>query len=96
MGSSSIAAFRTRLIEDNKISLESSSSAARVRAADWLATLSVTVPGYDPLGPASERRKALRSWAAAGGGAGASGSSSVTPSAGTSTATGADAQGGER
>lgn len=65
VASTSIASFRSRLIDDNKISLESSSSAARVRAADWLATLSVTVPGYDPLGPARERREALRSWAKA-------------------------------
>ncbi len=65
VASTSIPSFRSRLIDDNKISLESSSSAARVRAADWLATLSVTVPGYDPLGPARERREALRSWAEA-------------------------------
>lgn len=65
VASTSIASFRSRMIDDNKISLESSSSAARVRATDWLATLSVTVPGYDPLGPARERREALRSWAEA-------------------------------
>ncbi|MDG1050154.1 MAG: hypothetical protein P8M11_11220 [Planctomycetota bacterium] len=65
VGSSSIAMFRSRLIEDNKIALESSSSAARVRATDWLASLSVVVPGYDPLGTGSERRNALRQWAAA-------------------------------
>ena len=65
VASSSIASLRSRLIEENKIALESSSSAARVRAADWLATLSVTVPGYDPLGPVQERRQALRRWTAA-------------------------------
>ncbi len=73
VASSSIAAFRSRLVEDNKIALESSSSAARVRATDWLQTLSVTVPGYDPLGPASERRQALRRWTAAKDSAGAEG-----------------------
>ena len=56
---------RAVLIEENKIALESSSPSARLRAADWLATQSVTVPGYDPLGPARERRQALREWAAA-------------------------------
>ncbi len=73
VASSSIAAFRSRLVEDNKIALESSSSAARVRATDWLQTLSVTVPGYDPLGPASERRQALRRWTAGKDSAGAEG-----------------------
>jgi len=81
VASTSVAAFRSRLIEDNKISLESSSSAARVRAADWLATLSVTVPGYDPLGPAQERRRALRSWTEAGARAEAAGDARATPGA---------------
>jgi len=73
VASTSIATFRSRMIEDNKIALESSSSAARVRAADWLRTLSVTVPGYDPLGPAPERRQALRRWMSAAEGTSAAG-----------------------
>jgi len=56
---SSQADLRTRLIAENLIYLEDSSPASRVRAYDWLAARGQAPAGYDPLGPARQRRDAL-------------------------------------
>ena len=53
------AEFETRLVSENMIFLEDSSPASRVRAFDWLASRGRAPAGYDPLGPARQRRDAL-------------------------------------
>jgi hypothetical protein len=47
------------LVEENRIALESSSAATRVRAFDWLTARGLAPAGYEPLAPSAERRKAL-------------------------------------
>lgn len=51
--------FDLRLIAENYIYLEDSSPASRVRAFDWLYARGRAPAGFDPLGPAKERRAAL-------------------------------------
>ena len=51
--------FNLRLIAENYIYLEDSSPASRVRAFDWLFAQGRSPAGYDPLGPAKDRRAAL-------------------------------------
>ncbi len=51
--------FDLRLIAENYIYLEDSSPASRVRAFDWLYARGRAPVGFDPLGPAKERRAAL-------------------------------------
>lgn len=63
--SADTAGFYQRVLEENRIALEDSSPAARLRAFDWLATQGIDVPDYDPLADRGERRSALRAWAAA-------------------------------
>jgi hypothetical protein len=48
-----------RIEAENLIALEDSAPAARVRAYDYLASRGKAPAGYDPLGPARERRAAL-------------------------------------
>jgi hypothetical protein len=48
-----------RLAAENYIFLEDSSPAARVRAYDWLTTLKLAPPGFDPLATPRQRRAAL-------------------------------------
>jgi len=60
--SASLASLRARILEENRIALEGSSPAARVRAHDWLAEQGLAVPGYDPLADGPARRAALRAW----------------------------------
>lgn len=51
--------LQTRLVAENVIFLEDSSPASRVRAFDWLAARGHAPAGFDPLGPARDRRAAL-------------------------------------
>ena len=61
--------------------LEDSSPSARVRAYDWLAARGRAPQGYEPLGPARERRRALDAALESGGG-------TVTPAGGASVGVG--------
>jgi hypothetical protein len=68
-----VAGLKAQLTAENRIALEDSTAAARVRAFDWLAARGAAPPGYDPLAPLSDRRAALaraeeRAAAAAAGG----------------------------
>ena len=58
----SIEEFYARILQENRIALEDSSPAGRVRAYDWLLGLGLEVPGFDPLAGNRERRAALRAW----------------------------------
>jgi hypothetical protein len=51
--------LRRRLIRENAIFLEDMSPAARSRALEWLAAQGKAPAGFDPLGPAKQRRAAL-------------------------------------
>lgn len=65
-------AFARALRDENLAALDDRSAAVRVRAHDWLALHGGALPGFDPLGPAKERRAVLRRClleAAAAGGA---------------------------
>lgn len=53
-------AFTRALRDENLAALDDRSAAVRVRAHDWLATHGGSLPGFDPLGPAKERRAVLR------------------------------------
>ncbi len=55
----SLAEFAAALAAENRVLLEDSHPAARVRAHDWLAARGLAPQGYDPLGTAEERRAAL-------------------------------------
>lgn len=57
--------FTAMLTEENREALTDRSAAVRVRADDWLRLHEAGVPGFDPLGPARQRREALRAAAAA-------------------------------
>lgn len=57
--SSGAADFHNRLVAEHLVLLGDVSPAARVRAYDWLAAAGSAPPGYDPLGPARERRQAV-------------------------------------
>lgn len=48
-----------RVTSENLLFLEDSSPASRVRAFEWLSTRGLAPAGYDPLGPARQRRAAL-------------------------------------
>lgn len=48
-----------RLEAEHLICLDDSSPSARVRAFDWLAARNAAPAGYDPLGPAKQRRAAV-------------------------------------
>jgi hypothetical protein len=61
--SADLATFHARILEENRIALEDSSPAARVRAYDWLTAQGLEVPEYDPLSDPRARRAALRAWA---------------------------------
>jgi hypothetical protein len=75
-----LAALRARLVEENRDALEDGDPVQRVRGFDWLAARSLAPAGYDPLAPATERRKALtRAEEAAQKPADASGSGSGAP-----------------
>jgi hypothetical protein len=58
-GMSSQIDLHNRIIAQNLIFLTDSSPASRVRAFDWLNSRHLAPAGYDPLGPARERRVAL-------------------------------------
>jgi hypothetical protein len=51
--------FENRIVAENLIYLEDSSPSSRVRAYDWLHARGRAPAGFDPLGPAKERRKAI-------------------------------------
>ena len=53
------AEFENRIMAENMIFLEDNSPASRVRAYDWLKARGKAPVGFDPLGPARERRIAL-------------------------------------
>jgi hypothetical protein len=53
------AEFENRIMAENIIFLEDNSPASRVRAYDWLKARGKAPAGFDPLGPARERRIAL-------------------------------------
>ena len=55
----SLEGFERLLVSENENLLEDASPAVRVRAFEWLAAHGRSPAGYDPLGPASERRAAL-------------------------------------
>jgi hypothetical protein len=72
----SVAGLAAQLVAENRIALEDSTAAARVRAFDWLAARGAAPPGFDPLAPLSQRRAVLAraeelAAAAAAGAAGA-------------------------
>jgi len=52
--------FTAMLTEENLEALTDRSASVRVRADDWLRLHEAAVPGFDPLGPARQRREALR------------------------------------
>ncbi|MCE9595473.1 MAG: hypothetical protein K8S98_14895 [Planctomycetes bacterium] len=54
-----IADLRAALVEQNRIALEDSTLAVRVRGFDWLAARGLEPLAYDPFGSLKERRKAL-------------------------------------
>jgi hypothetical protein len=54
-----LADLERRLINENRISLEDMSPAARTRAYEWLRQRELAPAGYDPLASAKERRVAL-------------------------------------
>ncbi len=51
--------LENRLIAENFLYLEDVSPAARIRAYDWLARKQKAPAGYDPLGSAADRKKAI-------------------------------------
>lgn len=53
-------AFVSGLIEENLAALADRSPAVRLAAVRWLTSQQITVTGYDPMAPKSERRHALR------------------------------------
>lgn len=55
------ADLRKRLRAENRIFLEDSHPAARVRAYDWLSAVHASPAGYDPLASLAQRREALAS-----------------------------------
>ncbi len=55
----SVTELNERLVSENRITLEDSAAAARVRAFDWLAVRGAAPAGFDPLAPLAERRTAL-------------------------------------
>jgi hypothetical protein len=55
----SLDAFDRLLARENEDLLEDASPPVRVRAFEWLAARELAPAGYDPLGPAAERRAAL-------------------------------------
>lgn len=57
----SLAEFAASLATENRVLLEDSHPAARVRAYDWLAARGLAPKGYDPLGTLDQRRAALES-----------------------------------
>lgn len=69
--------FTALLTEENLEALTDRSAAVRVRADDWLRLHEAGVPGFDPLGPARQRREALRAAEAA---AAANAAASTEPS----------------
>lgn len=69
--------FTAMLTEENHEALTDRSAAVRVRADDWLRLHDAGVPGFDPLGPARQRREALRAAEAA---ANASAAAAAEPS----------------
>lgn len=72
--------FTAMLTEENREALSDRSASVRVRADDWLRLHEAGVPGFDPLGPARQRREALRAAEAA---ANASAAASAEPSGAT-------------
>ena len=54
-----LAAFRDRLVQENRIFLEDADPSARLRAFEWLRDRGAAPEGFDPLGPLAERRAAL-------------------------------------
>jgi hypothetical protein len=57
--SSSGADFKKRLIAEHLILLDDLAPGTRVRAYDWLVSERSGPPGFDPLGPAKDRRAAV-------------------------------------
>ena len=55
----STAALHERLVQENLQYLEDSTTAARVRAFDWLDARGLAPRGFDPLAPLAARRAAL-------------------------------------
>jgi hypothetical protein len=55
-----LAGLRASILDENKLALGDSDPVQRVRAYDWLAARELAPPGFDPLGPAHERRAALQ------------------------------------
>ncbi len=60
VGSADAEAFRNSVLAENVQDLASRDAVQRVRAHEWLVAQGAAVPGYDPLGPADARRRALR------------------------------------
>ncbi|MCA9001723.1 MAG: hypothetical protein KDB61_07365 [Planctomycetes bacterium] len=56
--------FQQRLLHENRLFLEESSPAARVRAFDWLQRRGEAPADWDPLAPREQRRAPLRAWLA--------------------------------
>jgi len=61
----SVAELSARLLAENRIALEDSTAAARVRAHDWLVAHGAAPVGFDPLAPLAQRRAALAALEAA-------------------------------
>jgi len=59
-GAGGLAALYARLLAENRVFLEDSSPAARVRAHAWLEERGAAPEGFDPLADSGERRAALR------------------------------------
>jgi len=57
--SRNLAEFQARLVAENRVYLEDTSPAARVRAFDWLAARGQAPAGFDPLADEEARRAAL-------------------------------------
>ena len=60
--STTLDALRLRLADENRVFLEDTGAAARLRAHEWLVARGLGVEGFEPLAGRSERRAALEAW----------------------------------
>jgi hypothetical protein len=60
--SADLQTYEQRIIQENRLFLEETSPAARVRAYDWLKRRGLEPPDWDPLGTKEERTGPLRAW----------------------------------